>query len=141
MKIKWYWPAKMLGLVKDVSAEYNDGSTYTQVSAKTGDVFFYFHIAVPFVLFVLGFIIAFLNAGKAKEKFLRKAFNIIIIIMLIYAVLLTVGVAPYFEFYPQGGGFIDLTVFENITRGIYMAITAFSLWLGKTVGFRLNKER
>ena len=137
MRIKWYWPAKMLGLVKDISHEYNDGAIHTSVSARAGDIFFCLHLALPVVLFIFGFIIAFLYRNRS----VKKVFNALIIIMLVYAVLLAVGIAPYLEFYPRGGGFIDLTVFENIVRGIYTAITAFTLWLGKTAGFRLNKNK
>ena len=141
MEIKWYWPAKMLGLIKDVSLEYNDGFEHISVSAKAGEVFFCFYIAVPFILFTAGFVIAFLNRKKSIEKTVRKTFNAVIAIFLIYAFLLAVGVAPYLQFYPQGGGFINLTVFENIVRGLYVAISAFALWLGKTAGFRLNKNK
>ena len=141
MRIKWYWPAKMLGLVKDISHEYNDGAIHTRVSAKAGDIFFCLHPALPVVLFILGFIISFFIRDKSKKSIIKKVFNILIIILLVYAVLLAIGIAPYLEFYPRGGGFIDLTVFENIVHGIYTAITAFALWLGKTAGLRLNKNK
>ncbi len=141
MRIKWYWPAKMLGLVKDISHEYNDGAIHTSVSAKTGDVFFCLYLALPVILFILGFIITFFIHDKSKKSIIKKVFNFLIIILLVYAVLLAVGIAPYLEFYPHGGGFIDLTVFENIVRGIYTAITAFALWLGKTAGSKLNKNK
>ena len=39
MTIKWYWPAERLGLVKNISHEYNDGGTYWSVAGNTGDVF------------------------------------------------------------------------------------------------------
>ena len=141
MRIKWYWPAKMLGLVKDISHEYNDGAIHTSVSAKAGDIFFCLHLALPVVLFLLGLMITFFIRDKSKKSIIKKVFNILIIILLVYAVFLAVGIAPYLEFYPRGGGFIDLTVFENMIRGTYTAITAFALWLGKTAGLRLNKNK
>ena len=38
MEIKWYWPMEMLGLVENISAEYNDGYTHYQVSTLCAQV-------------------------------------------------------------------------------------------------------
>jgi len=141
MEIKWYWPAKMLGLVEDISHEYNDGFAHTRVSARADEVFMYLHLAFPVILFMISFIISFLYTKKDKATIVKKALNVVIILMLIYAVLLLIGIAPYFTFYPQGGGFIDLTVFENIVRGLYFAICAFFVWLGRKAGIAAGKTK
>lgn len=63
-----------------------------------------------------------------------------IAVLMIYAVLLAVGIGPYIEFYPQTGGFLDLSVLAHIMDGIFFAFLALMLFLGGKAGNRLGQR-
>ena len=116
MEVKWYLPAKLLGLVEDISYQYNDGYTHHIVSARTGDVFLTFFLALIPILFLTGF-------------------------LLLYALTSAVGLGPYIQFYPQSAGFLDLSLLEHIVQGLYCALLALSLFLGGKLAARLSRRQ
>ncbi len=124
INIKWYRPMEILGLVEDVTEKYNDGTTYV-VSAKCDDAFMWMTIIFMAFCFVAGILLT----AFSKTKDLKPA-KTLSAVLLIYAVLLAVGIGPYFELYPQGAGFVDLSVIEHIIDGIYMAVCALWTYLG-----------
>ena len=130
MTIKWYWPAEMLGLVKNISHEYNDGGTYWSVAGNTDDVFFTLLLSMIPALFFVGFLLHFVY--RVKQNTARGETIVLIgaIILLVYAILLAVGIGPYIQFYPQGAGFLDFSTIEHIIDGIYVGILALALYLG-----------
>ncbi len=130
MEIKWYGFAELLGLVKNVSAEYNDGAVHWQVSSAAGDVFFAFAMSIIPVMFFLGFLIHFIYRVKQNPQTGSKWVLIGTLVLLAYALMLMVGIGPYIQFYPQGGGFLDLSVLEHMVEGAYMAVLALTLFLG-----------
>ena len=132
VELKWYAPARWLGLVKDISHEYNDGFTHYTVSAQTGDIFAYLTLSLLPLLFVIGLLMGL----RQKERAIRMG----VILLLIYAVLLAVGIGPYIELYPQGSGFIDLSALEHFIEGIYTALLALSLYLGGRLGRKCKKQ-
>ena len=132
MNIKWYAPAKWLGLVKDISHTYNDGYTHYTVSAQTGDIFAYLTLSLLPLLFVIGVLMGF----RRKERAIRMG----VILLLVYGLLLAVGIGPYIELYPQGSGFIDLSALEHFIEGIYTALLALSLYLGGRLGRKCTKQ-
>ncbi len=134
MEIKWYGLAKLLGLVEDISSQYNDGYIHHSVSSKTGDVFTALTLSLIPLLFLAGFLL-----GRRKDRG-QRPLRIAIILLLVYAVLLAVGVGPYIQFYPQSVGFIDLSALEHIVDGIYTALLALCLYLGGRLGHRTNKQ-
>ena len=132
MNIKWYAPAKWLGLVKDISHTYNDGYTHYTVSAQTGDIFAYLTLSLLPLLFVIGVLMGF----RRKERAIRMG----VILLLVYGLLLAVGIGPYIELYPQGSGFIALSALEHFIEGIYTALLALSLYLGGRLGRKCTKQ-
>lgn len=128
MEFKWYWLAKVLGLVTDISAQSNNEYTY-RVSAQTGDVFATLFLLMIPALFVLGALLraAFPDRGGLCVK--TGA-----IFLLLWGVLQAVGVGPYVQFYPQGSGFLDLSTLEHILSGLYCTLLALSLFFGGRFG-------
>lgn len=142
MTIKWYALAEMLGLVTNISEEYNDGSIHWSVAANTGDVFLTLFLSMIAVMFFLGFLIHFVY--RVKQNVI-KGENIVligVIILLVYAIMLAVGIGPYIQFYPQGSGFLDFSTLEHVIDGIYTALLALMLLLGsKTDKWMTNKKQ
>ena len=139
MEIKWYWLAEQLNLVRDVRHLYNDGTAY-EVSLKAGDVFMALTLSLIPILFLAGFLIRFLSARRGREGVGKNIVLVGIAVLMIYAVLLAVGIGPYIKFYPQSGGFIDLSFIEHIIEGIYCAFLALLLFLGGKSGNRLGRR-
>ena len=142
MTIKWYWPAEMLGLVKNISHEYNDGGTYWSVAGNTGEVFLTLLLSMIGVMFFAGFLIHFIYRVKQNPIRGEKCVLIAVIMLLAYAILLAVGIGPYIQFYPQSAGFLDLSTLEHIIDGVYVGILALMLFLGsKTDQWMSNKKQ
>jgi hypothetical protein len=141
MTIKWYWPAEMLGLVKNISHEYNDGGTYWSVAGNTGDVFLTLMLSMFGVMFFAGFLLHFIY--RAKQNALRgeKIVLSAMIVLLVYAILLAVGVGPYIQFYPQSAGFLDFSTIEHIIDGIYVGLLALMLYLGSKADTWMSKKQ
>ena len=140
MIIKWYWPAEMLGLVKNISHEYNDGGTYWSVAGNTGDVFLTLMLSMFGVMFFAGFLLHFIYRVKQNALRGEKIVFSAMIVLLVYAILLAVGVGPYIQFYPQSAGFLDFSTIEHIIDGIYVGLWAFMLYLGSKAD-RLMSEK
>ena len=141
MTIQWYGLAQALGLVKNISHEYNDGGTYWTVAGNTDDVFLTLQLSLIAVMFFVGFLVHFMYRVKQTPQ---KGETVVLgctVALLIYAVLLAVGIGPYIQFYPQGGGWIDLSTFEHIVDGIYTAILALMVFLGGKVDKGLSKQK
>ena len=134
MKIEWYWPMEALGLVENISEEYNDGYTYYQVSAFCAQLLLYVLLALIPLLFLLGFLARRLTAragrGAAGIWLVRGGAAA----LLIYALLLATGTGPYLQFYPEGGGFISFDTLEHLMMGGYCALLALALFLGVLLG-------
>ena len=141
MTIKWYWPAECLGLVKNISHEYNDGGTYWSVAANTGDVFFTLLLSMIAVMFFVGYLIHFIYRMKQNAAKGEKIVRIGAISLLVYAILLAVGIGPYIQFYPQGSGFLDFSTLEHILDGIYVGILALMLYLGSKADGIVSKRK
>ena len=139
MELKWYAPARWLGLVKDISHEYNDGFTHYTVSVKANDVFACLTLSLLPVLFLAGFLIRFLCTRRGKADKGKTAVRVIAVILLIYAILLAVGVGPYIQLYPQSSGFLDFSTLEHIVDGVYCALLALSVYMGGRLGNKLGK--
>ena len=133
MKIKCYWPAEQLGLVTDLTAQYNDGYTHYQVSAQADEVFGRLFLSLFPLFFLVGLLLSLLLAGR-KPKLARKILRCGTSFLLLYGLLLGVGVAPYLQFYPQSAGFLDFTTVENILRGLSCFLLSLTLFLGGCLG-------
>ena len=141
MTIKWYWPAEMLGLVKNISHEYNDGGTYWSVAGNTGEVFLTLLLSMIGVTFFVGFLIHFIYRVKQNPMRGEKCMLIAVIMLLAYAILLAVGIGPYIQFYPQGAGFLDFSTLEHIIDGLYVGILALMLFLGSKTDQWMSKKK
>ena len=141
MTIKWYWPAQMLGLVKNISHEYNDGGTYWSVAGNTDDVFLTLLLSMIGFMFFVGFLIHFVYRVKQNPVRGEKFMLIAAIMLLVYAILLAVGIGPYIQFYPQSAGFLDFSTLEHIIDGVYVAILALMLFLGSKTDQWLSKKK
>ncbi len=137
MEIEWYWPAEQMGFIKDISEQYNDGMRYLQVSSKVGDVFMVLTFSLIPLCFMIGLLIRWILGRKKKDALAKKIVWGIAGVMFVYAILLAVGIGPYIMFYPQGGGFLDLSVIEHIIKGVYCGFLAILLLLGGKVGVKL----
>ena len=134
MEIKWYWPMEMLGLVENISAEYNDGYTHYQVSTLCAQVLLYALLALIPLLFLLGFL-----ARRVTGRAGRPAAGIWLVrsgvgLLLAYALLLATGAGPYLQLYPEGGGFISFDTLEHLLQGGYCAVLALAIYLGGRLG-------
>jgi len=136
MELKWYFPAKLLGLVEDISYQYNDGFIHHSVSARTDEVFFTFFLALIPILFLTGFLLRFRDSGRGQKIVLGGA-----LFLLAYALTSTVGLGPYIQFYPQSAGFLDFSLLEHIAQGIYCLLLAASLFLGGKLASKLFSHR
>jgi hypothetical protein len=141
MTIKWYWPAEMLGLVKNISHEYNDGGTYWSVAGNTGDVFLTLMLSMFGVMFFAGFLLHFIYRVKQNALRGEKIVLSAMIVLLVYAILLAVGVGPYIQFYPQSAGFLDFSTIEHIIDGIYVGLLALMLYLGSKADTWMSKKQ
>ena len=141
MTIKWYWPAEMLGLVKNISHEYNDGGTYWSVAGNTGDVFLTLMLSMFGVMFFAGFLLHFIYRVKQNALRGEKIVFSAMIVLLVYAILLAVGVGPYIQFYPQSAGFLDFSTIEHIIDGIYVGLLALMLYLGSKADTWMSKKQ
>ena len=140
MKIKWYWLAEQLGLVTDLTAQYNDGAIHYRVSAQVSEVFFVLLLSLIPLLFLLGLALCFFLPRSGRELLARRATGCSTLLLAFYGLLLAFGAAPYLLFYPQGGSFISFRTLENILRGLYTTLLALSLFLGgKTGRFWANR--
>ena len=141
MTIKWYWPAEMLGLVKNISHEYNDGGTYWSVAGNTDDVFLTLLLSMIGFMFFIGFLIHFIYRIKQNPMRGEKCVLIAVIMLLVYTIFLTIGIGPYIQFYPQSAGFLDFSTLEHIIDGVYVAILALMLFLGSKTDQWLSKKK
>ena len=141
MTIKWYWPAEMLGLVKNISHEYNDGGTYWSVAGNTDDVFLTLMLSMFGVMFFAGFLLHFIYRVKQNALRGEKIVFSAMIVLLVYAILLAVGVGPYIQFYPQSAGFLDFSTIEHIIDGIYVGLLALMLYLGSKADTWMSKKQ
>ena len=141
MTIKWYWPAEMLGLVKNISHEYNDGGTYWSVAGNTDDVFLTLMLSMFGVMFFAGFLLHFIYRVKQNALRGEKIVFSAMIVLLVYAILLAVGVGPYIQFYPQSAGFLDFSTIEHIIDGIYVGFLALMLYLGSKADTWMSKKQ
>ena len=141
MTIKWYWPAEMLGLVKNISHEYNDGGTYWSVAGNTGDVFLTLMLSMFGVMFFAGFLLHFIYRVKQNALRGEKIVFSAMIVLLVYAILLAVGIGPYIQFYPQSAGFLDFSTIEHIIDGIYVGLLALMLYLGSKADTWMSKKQ
>ena len=141
MTIKWYWPAEMLGLVKNISHEYNDGGIYWSVAGNTGDVFLTLMLSMFGVMFFAGFLLHFIYRVKQNALRGEKIVFSAMIVLLVYAILLAVGVGPYIQFYPQSAGFLDFSTIEHIIDGIYVGLLALMLYLGSKADTWMSKKQ
>ena len=133
MEIKWYWPAEQLGLVQDLRELCDDGTTW-QVSARAGEVFFGIHLTLVLLLLAGIFFLRFFSTSGKAEKRAHTVQRVLIAVLLIRAVLVMAGIGPYFQFYPTGGGFFDLTLLEHILSGILWGFLALAVFLVGTLG-------
>lgn len=134
MKIKWYWLAEQMGLVSDLTAQYNDGAIHYQVSARADEVFATLFLSLIPLLFLSALIFCFLLCRRGRPNVGRQILNILSMFLGIYGLFLSFGAAPYLQFFPQAGGFISLDTLENIARGLYCALLALSVLLGGKTG-------
>ena len=141
MTIKWYLPAEMLGLVKNISHEYNDGGTYWSVAGNTGDVFLTLMLSMFGVMFFAGFLLHFIYRVKQNALRGEKIVFSAMIVLLVSAILLAVGVGPYIQFYPQSAGFLDFSTIEHIIDGIYVGLLALMLYLGSKADTWISKKQ
>lgn len=140
MEVKWYWLAELLGLVRNVSDQYGDGGIHYEVSARADEIFGAIGLSAIAVLFLLGLIIRFAGVKMAHENGAKGVVICISAVLLVYALLLTVGIGPYIRWYPQDGGFLDLSLLEHIAQGLYFALLAGMLRLGSRLGSVLGRK-
>lgn len=137
MKIKWYWLAKQLGLMEDLST---GAETLYRVSAKADDFFETALLALIPALFFLGFLMTLLLYRRQREKAAIKLTRCFTAILLLYGLLLATGIGPYIQFYPRGGGFIDLSPITNVLAGLYCGLLAFLLFIGSKLARWLSRR-
>ncbi len=137
MEIEWYWLAKQMGYVRDVSEQYSDGARHLEVSAKVDDIFMILFLSLIPLCFILGFLLRWILGKKKKDTLAKKLVWSIAGILFAYAVLIAVGVGPYIKFYPKGSGFLDLSVIEHIIKGIYCGGLGAILLLGGKTGAKI----
>jgi len=141
VEIKCYWFAEMLGLVKDVTHLYPEQGICYEVAAKTDEIFAVFTLGMMPLLVIVGFLLMIYFVRKNKEYLGKKISKIMMIVLLIYGALSAIGVGPYIQFYPSGGGFLDFSLLEHIVQGIYLVILTGCLWLGNKLGkFYMRKK-
>jgi len=136
VEIKWYWPAEALGLVTDISLQTNGEYTY-QVSARAGDVLFALALSLIPLLFLAGGLLRFFLSRRGRDDSGRTLSRAVTALLLLYALLLAAGIGPYVQFYPHGGGFLDLSLLEHILSGLYTALLALFWFLGGRLGRHL----
>lgn len=136
MEVKWYWPMELLGLVRDVSGEYNDGWTHYQVSRMCDTVIKYLILGSIPAMLLLGFLVRRLMRRTGRNALGIWLVRGGVIVLLIYALLLAAGVGPYIKLYPKGGGFLSFDTLDHILLGIYCALLALALFLGGRMGRR-----
>lgn len=134
MELKWYWLAEQLDLVKNTSHLYNDGHIYYEVSAKADEFFSMLTLSCIPAFFLLGLLIQCIAVKRKHDKLGRGIIRGVMGVLLVYAVFLAVGIGPYIIWYPQDGGFIDLSTLEHVLEGVYCALLALMLWLGGRLG-------
>jgi len=135
MTIKFYGPMKLLGFVTELSGE--NGETFS-VSAKVDDFMAQVLVFLIFAAFLAAFTARFFRRLKGKEGIciVGKTTSII---LFTYAILQAVGIGPYFELYPQGGGFIDMSTLEHLLQGAYTAFLGVMVLFGGKCGEMLGK--
>ena len=134
MTIQCYWLAQALGLLRDVSHR-GDGSTW-EVSARCDEVF---------TILLLGLAAALLLSAFLFRLFSEKPWACITVhcltaILFAYAISVAVGIGPYPEFYPQGGGFVDLSALEHALEGALLGILSGLTALCSYLGSRIHKS-
>lgn len=134
MKIKWYWPMEMLGLVKDLTGEYNDGYTHYEVSRHCDELMKALLWGLFPALFLLGFLVRRCLARTGQDPFGKGLVYGGTILLLGYAVLLAAGIGPYIQLYPKGGGFLSFDKLNHVLMGLYCTMLALSLFLGGRLG-------
>ena len=134
MEIKWYWPMEMLGFVENISAEYQDGYIHYSVSGSCDTVMMWLLLGLFPLLFLFGFLTRRLSARAGRDTLGIWLARVSVALLLGYALLLSIGVGPYIQFYPSGGGFISFDTLEHLLYGIYCALLALSLLLGGKLG-------
>lgn len=131
MKIKWYWLAEQLGVMEDIST----GTEIAyRVSVKADEYFETAIFSLVPLLFLAGLFLAFLLGRRQREILAGKLTLGGIGILVIYGLLLATGIGPYIQFYPQPGGFSDLSPITNILSGLYCGFLALLLFLGSRLG-------
>ena len=134
MKIKWYWPMELLGLVENITAEYNDGYTHYQVSALCAQVLLYALLALRPLLVLLGVLIRWLTVRAGRPAAGIWLVRGGVALLLVYALLLAAGTGPYLQLYPCGGGFLSLDTLDHLLQGGCCAVLALALYLGGRLG-------
>lgn len=134
MKIKWYWPMEMLGLVKNLTGEYNDGYTHYEVSRHCDELMKALLWGLFPALFLLGFLVRRCLARAGQDPFGKGLVYGGTILLLGYAVLLAAGIGPYIQLYPKGGGFLSFDELNHVLMGLYCTMLALSLFLGGRLG-------
>lgn len=125
---------ELLGLVENISGEYNDGYTHYQVSALCAQVLLYALLALIPLLFLLGFLARRLTGRAGRPAAGIWLVRGGVVLLLVYALLLAAGAGPYLQLYPRGGGFLSLDTLEHLVQGGYCAVLALALCLGGRLG-------
>ena len=86
------------------------------------------------LLFLFGFLTRRLSARAGRDTLGIWLARVSVALLLGYALLLSIGVGPYIQFYPSGGGFISFDTLEHLLYGIYCTLLALSLFLGGKLG-------
>ena len=133
MKIKWYWPMEMLGLVV---ANPEPGISY-RVSSKCEDLVAALLTVMPVFWFTLALGVTLILARLGKGGGARSLRRVGTLALLVYALLLTVGIGPYIQLYPQGSGFLDLSALAHFLGGIRCCFDALGFWLGGKLGEKI----
>ncbi len=139
MEIKWYGLAELLGLVENISAQFNDGATHYKVQSETGTVFFWLHMALLLLLFATGFFLQH-TAIKRNNNTCKTLSLVLIGLLCLYAFTSVVGIGPYISFYPQGGSFIDFDILEHILQGIFILLYALCVFLGGKLAGKFKRR-
>ncbi len=136
MEIKFYGPMKLLGFVTELSGE--NGETYS-VSAKADEFVANVMVFLIFATFLAAFAARLIRRLNGKEGICVVG-KTTCMVLFVYAVLLAVGIGPYFELYPQGSGFIDFSSIEHILEGLYTAFLGSMVLVGGKCGEMLGKR-
>ena len=122
---------ELLGLVENITAEYNDGYTHYQVSALCAQVLLYALLVLLPLLVLLGFLLRWITVRAGRPAVGIWLVRGGVALLLVYALLLAAGTGPYLQLYPCGGASSPWTLWIICCRVAAVPFWPWhSIWAG-----------